>query len=246
MARRRYNFQSGVLTSDIASGDLSFSSTTLAALPAVTGSDYCVVVIDPDSADPNHAGQAPELVYITAHTASATSATITRAQESTAAHAHSAGVKWELVATVLDFEDDLVDGTTLEVASGVHRIKAGGVGTSQIADSAVTSAKIADGGIATVDLADHAVTAAKLATQFVPYAQFSATTDSTGHATIVHGAGFNPTSVFVQARTASGGFFIGQIDVLSHDGTNINIRAFDTAGTGLNVQIVTGSFLCLP
>jgi hypothetical protein len=47
-------------------------------------------------------------------------------------------------------------------------ISAGGVGTTQLADGAVTSAKILNGTIATADLADAAVTVAKLSATGTP------------------------------------------------------------------------------
>lgn len=53
-------------------------------------------------------------------------------------------------------------GTGLTKTGESYAITAGGVGTTQLADSAVTSAKIADGTIATGDMADDAVTNAKL------------------------------------------------------------------------------------
>jgi len=61
----------------------------------------------------------------------------------------------------------LTGGGTLAADRSIG-IAAGGVGTTQLADDAVTSAKIADGTIATGDIANGAVTDAKLAGSITP------------------------------------------------------------------------------
>lgn len=112
MTRRRYDFHAGTIsTSNLLIAGTTLNSTALASLPAVTAPDYVVLVLDPDEV----AG-VPEVVYVTAHTASATSATIARAQEDAStnpARQHNIGIKWRHVATVKDF--DLPDGSVSEV-----------------------------------------------------------------------------------------------------------------------------------
>lgn len=100
MARLRQNFQSGVTTNNpLAIGDTALASGNLAALTAVTGSDYLAVTLDPAGTN-----GAPEIVHVTAHTALATSATITRAQEGSTARAHPMGTVWEHNITEDDFD----------------------------------------------------------------------------------------------------------------------------------------------
>ncbi len=100
MARLRTNNVFGTTTNNpLASGGTSLSSAGLANLVAVTGSDYAVVTLDP-----NRVHGAPEIVYVTAHTAANSSATILRGQEGTAARAHPSGTFWVHGATALDVE----------------------------------------------------------------------------------------------------------------------------------------------
>lgn len=89
MARVRTNFTYGTLSSQLLIAGTTLSSTGLQYLAAVASPDYAVIILDP-----NRSAGAPEIVYVTAHTASATTATISRAQESTSARQHEAGVLW--------------------------------------------------------------------------------------------------------------------------------------------------------
>jgi hypothetical protein len=71
----------------------------LASFPAVSGSDYAAVVLDPDTSS-------EEIVWITAHTASATTATIQRGREQPALGtgvAHTSGAIWKHGPTAADF-----------------------------------------------------------------------------------------------------------------------------------------------
>ncbi len=100
MARLRTNNVFGTTTNNpLASGGTSLSSAGLANLVAVTGSDYAVVTLDP-----NRVHGAPEIVYVTAHTAANSSGTILRGQEGTAARSHPAGTFWVHGATALDLK----------------------------------------------------------------------------------------------------------------------------------------------
>lgn len=62
-----------------------------------------------------------------------------------------------------------IDGTSLQLATGVIGIKPLGVTTALIADANVTTAKIADANVTTAKIANGAVTQAKLATKSISY-----------------------------------------------------------------------------
>jgi hypothetical protein len=138
-----YSNLKGGLTSDnpLSSGATTINSSAFAALPTVTAPDILWLTLDPDAAN-----GAPEIVRVTAHTASATSVTVSRGQQGTTQRSHPQNTKWAHAVTKTDLDEFLKS-----------------VGTANLIDGAVTSAKIADGTIATDDLADLAVTADKLA-----------------------------------------------------------------------------------
>lgn len=141
MATLYRNFLAGVVDNNpLASGGTSLSSSGLASLPVVTAPDIMWLVLDPDADD-----GAPELVKVTAHTSSATTATIDRAEQSTSARAHNQNTTWRIVATQTDLEEFLKTVTTADIE-----------------DDAVTGAKIAAGEI------DLAHLAAEVANQLVP------------------------------------------------------------------------------
>jgi len=71
------NFLGGTLTTDLPIGDTSMESAELAAMREVVAPDTMTVTLGPETG-------APEVVLVTAHAASATTATILRAQEGTA------------------------------------------------------------------------------------------------------------------------------------------------------------------
>lgn len=56
----------------------------------------------------------------------------------------------------------VVDNSTIEISSNTIQVKASGIGTSQIADDAVTTIKILNSNVTTTKIADAAVTPAKL------------------------------------------------------------------------------------
>jgi hypothetical protein len=79
------------------------SAANLANLPVVAGADTALIVLDPEGA-----GNGPEAVLVTAHTSSATTATITRAAETggglkSTGQAHASGTKWVHALSVADF-----------------------------------------------------------------------------------------------------------------------------------------------
>lgn len=79
-------------------GGTTLNSAGLANLGVVASPDIAVITLDP-----NRVNGAPEIVYVTAHTGAATSATILRGQEGTAAREHPVGTFWVHGATGLDF-----------------------------------------------------------------------------------------------------------------------------------------------
>ena len=90
MVRIRSNFVSGVIDNNpLAIGDLTLNATELADLAVVASPDIAAIILDP-------AGSAgdPEIVHVTAHSGSATTATIIRAREGTVAREHLLSVAW--------------------------------------------------------------------------------------------------------------------------------------------------------
>jgi len=75
----------------------TLNSAGLADLAAVS-SAHAVIILDP-----LRAAGAPEAVIVTAHTGSATSATITRGAYGTSARQHAAGTLWVHAPTIEDF-----------------------------------------------------------------------------------------------------------------------------------------------
>lgn len=97
--RKRSPFQSGTITNNpLTSGGTTLNSAALANLPAVAAPDIMAIVLDPTGVGGN-----PEIVWVTAHTASATSATITRGQEGTTARQHALAIAWAHIPTILDY-----------------------------------------------------------------------------------------------------------------------------------------------
>lgn len=94
------NFLAGTTTdSPLTSGATTINSSAFANLPVVTGGDVMWLVLDPDAS----AG-APEIVQVTAHSSSATSVTVSRAQQSTSAREHASGTVWRAVVTKSDMD----------------------------------------------------------------------------------------------------------------------------------------------
>lgn len=90
MARIRTDNVFGTITNDpLTAAGTTLNSAGLANLDVVASPDEALITLDP-----NRANGAPEIVVVTAHTASATSATITRGAFGTAARQHVAGTEW--------------------------------------------------------------------------------------------------------------------------------------------------------
>lgn len=104
MAKVRGNLATGKLSVALNGTDVTSTMTSpeLTRLPAVTGSDTAVIVLDPD----RQFGE-PEIVTVTAHTGGATTATITRQAEDAAAYpkrVHGIGTKWVNPTTKADWD----------------------------------------------------------------------------------------------------------------------------------------------
>lgn len=116
MRRVRQAAIKGTLDSALTSGATSMESTGLEDLVQITGGDVAVLIIDPDGT----AGD-PECVYVSAHSASSNTATISRGEEQAlghgAARSHATGVRWEMNPTPMDFGFGAPEGL-IEVPDG--------------------------------------------------------------------------------------------------------------------------------
>lgn len=98
--RLRQNFISGTITDNpLTSGATTVNSAALAALVAIGSASHAVLILDPRGVS-----GAPEIVHVTAHTASATSATIVRGREGTTARQHASGTAWAHGPIASDFD----------------------------------------------------------------------------------------------------------------------------------------------
>lgn len=133
--RRYYDWIGGLVEDNpLASGATTLTSAGLAALPAVGSTEHVVVVFDPDGLE-----GAPFTKYITAHTAGATTATITAAaQEGTTTRAVSRDIPWVHTFTRLDGNGSGLIGITSYNPSTLQTI----VPTTSIADVDATNLKI--------------------------------------------------------------------------------------------------------
>ncbi len=98
--RVRQGFVDGVVDDNpLTSGATTLTSSDLANLVAIGSTQHAVIVLDPDGVD-----GLPEVVFVTAHTASATTATVVRGREGTAARAHNQNTPWIHGPTTADFD----------------------------------------------------------------------------------------------------------------------------------------------
>ena len=104
MARKHYNFFTGTLTASLPTAAVDATGTLtaswLASFPAVNSPDIAAVIVDPAQS----AG-APEIVWITAHTAAAGTSTIKRGQEGSTPRAHANGIACKHGPTALDVDE---------------------------------------------------------------------------------------------------------------------------------------------
>jgi hypothetical protein len=97
--RLRGNFLSGTITDNpLTSGATTINSANFANLPVIDSAHHMALTLDP-----NATSGSPEVVWITAHTASATSVTVLRAQEGTLARSFAVLSAWTNSPTKLDF-----------------------------------------------------------------------------------------------------------------------------------------------
>lgn len=122
--RHRQNFIGGLIEDNpLASGATTITSAALAAVDEVVlGTTYIPIVLDPDGI-----GGAPEIAYITAHAASATTATISRAEESTAAREHKQDIRWVHGPTSADFASDWALIEEIELSAPTPNITFSGI-----------------------------------------------------------------------------------------------------------------------
>ena len=99
MSRIRTGFISGTIDDNpLVIGATTLTSTELANLPAIASPDVAVLILDPAGS----AG-APEIVWVTAHTGSATTATISRGKEGSSARKHALNIPWICGPTTWDY-----------------------------------------------------------------------------------------------------------------------------------------------
>lgn len=183
--RVRTNFVGGLIEDNpLASGATTLTSAGLASLPAITSTSHMAIILDPDGRAGN-----PEIAYVTAHTALATTATITKGQEGTTGRAHDRDTPWLHGPTVKDF--DASGGGV-----GLIGLTSYNPGTQQIVTT--TSSSMADvdatnlvvaftappSGKVLVRLTGYAIGAA---TTGLSWALREATTDLTPGASLVYG-----------------------------------------------------------
>lgn len=98
---RANNVAGAVSTSALTTGSTTLNSAALADLPVVDSTNHAALTLFArDAASGRYLVK--EIVYVTAHTASATSATIVRGQEGTSAAAWDVGATWVHSPTVRD------------------------------------------------------------------------------------------------------------------------------------------------
>lgn len=178
MATLYSNIKGGTITdSPLSSGATTINSAAFANLPAVTGADILWITLDPAAS----AG-APEIVKVTAHTASATSVTVVRGQQSTSARSHNSGTVWKHAATKDDYDAFLKTVVTANITDdAVTNAKIGpsAVTATELASDAVTTAKILDANVTAAKLASNAVTTAKILDANVTLAKLEAAVQAT-------------------------------------------------------------------
>lgn len=100
---RGNNAQGAISDNPLLVGATTMNSAGLANLPTVTAGNHAVIILDP-----LRTAGAPEIIIVTAHSAAATSATVTRGAYGTTARQHASGVAWVHAPTI----DDVVQVLT--------------------------------------------------------------------------------------------------------------------------------------
>lgn len=131
--RSRFNLVSGSLTSGISNSDTTISSAGLANLGVIDSTNYAPIIIG------------TEIIWVTAHSAAATTATVVRAKEGTSAVSHAANATWVHGPTVQDMPPEI--WTAYTPALTVQTL-----GTNPMLGSGATDSgrSIRIGGLATV------------------------------------------------------------------------------------------------
>ncbi len=97
--RLRAGFLGGLVEDNpLAAATTTLTSGGLAAAPVVDSTNHLAIVLDPDGLF-----GAPEIAYITAHTAAAVTATVARGQEGTTARDHQRDMPWLHGPTTRDY-----------------------------------------------------------------------------------------------------------------------------------------------
>jgi len=149
------NFIDGSLSAGISPADGTATAAVFATLPAITGTDYAWLVIDPDAG----AG-APEVVKVTAHTASSTTVTISRGQQGSSARAHLTAVRVTNPVTKADLDS---------FVTGAEYLVDGSIATAKLADSAITTAKVNDDAVTRAKIGVGAVGPTELGSDVFTY-----------------------------------------------------------------------------
>lgn len=98
--RSRTAFVGGLVEDNpLTSGATTLTSAGLAALATIDSTNHAAIILDPDGI-----GGAPEIVYVTTHTAAAATATIARGKESSTARQHAQDTPWIHSATLKEFD----------------------------------------------------------------------------------------------------------------------------------------------
>jgi len=99
--RQREDFKEGTLGADLVTTGTTINFGSDPGFATIAAPDYATIIIDPEGA-----GNGPEIVYLTAFTATNTTGTITRGEEGTSdpGVTHAAGVAWRHGPTIEDFD----------------------------------------------------------------------------------------------------------------------------------------------
>lgn len=98
--RYRDNFKSGTLGADLLTGATTINFGSDPGFPTIASPTYLAIIIDPEGA-----ANGPEIVWLTAYTATSTTGTIARGQEGTSdpGVTHASGTVWRHGPTIEDF-----------------------------------------------------------------------------------------------------------------------------------------------
>jgi len=99
--RQREDFKEGTLGADLLTTVTTIDFGSDPGFATIAAPDYAAIIIDPEGA-----GNGPEIVYLTAFTATQTTGTITRGEEGTSdpGVTHASGTAWRHGPTIEDFD----------------------------------------------------------------------------------------------------------------------------------------------